>query len=152
MSRRFAIACAVVALLAGCSSGHGAAGSQQPAGSGTGGDTSTSTKPRCPSGQLGNGHFTLGRKVQITAKGFDPQVLVTGKGLHVVWTNTSSTTQSVHFDNWGSPVDSGPIPPGGNWTFHATSTGSVVYHSTYSPTLCGQLQIQLTGNGSEPGG
>jgi plastocyanin len=147
VSSRFAIACASLVLLAGCSSGH-ATGSQQSGSS----DPATSTKPECPSGALGNGHFKLGTKVQITAKGFDPQVLVTGKGLHVVWTNTSSATQSVHFDNWGSPVDSGPIPPGGSWSFHATSTGSVIYHSTYSPTTCGQLQIQLTGNGSEPGG
>src|SRR5262249_49753951 len=107
---------------------------------------------QCPPGPLGNGTFTLGTKVRITAKGFKPQVLVTGMGLRVVWTNATSTTQSVHFDNWGETIDSGPIPPGGTWTFHATSTGSVLYHSTYSPTLCGQVQIQLTGNGTEPGG
>ena len=31
-------------------------------------------------------------------------------------------------------------------------TGSVLYHSTLDGSLCGQLEIQLTGNGSEPGG
>ena len=103
-------------------------------------------------GPLGSGHFTIGTKVAIGQSGFDPQLLVTGMGLRVTWTNTSPTTQSVHFDNWETPVDSGPIAPGASWSFDAVHTGSILYHSTFDRCLKGQVQIQLTGNGNEPGG
>jgi plastocyanin len=144
--RRAALPCLVLALLlpTACSSASGA-------------DPSTahhpsSSPPSVPSSGLGNGQFGMGTKVRITASGFDPQVLVTGMGLRVTWTNDSPATQSVHFDNWGAAVDSGPIKPGQSWTFTADHTASVLYHSTYHPAFLGQLQIQLTGNGTEPGG
>jgi plastocyanin len=145
--RPAAIPCLVLALLlpSACSSGSAA---DPP----TSQHLPASSAPSVPSSGLGNGQFGLGTKVRITASGFDPQVLVTGMGLRVTWTNDSSSTQSVHFDNWGAAVDSGPIKPGQSWTFKADHTASVLYHSTYHPAFLGQLQIQLTGNGNEPGG
>jgi plastocyanin len=145
--RAAAVASLVLALVlpTGCSSSSAAdppASHTQPAAS----------TPSVPSSGLGNGQFGMGTKVRITSSGFQPQVLVTGMGLRVTWTNDSSTTQSVHFDNWGAAVDSGPIKPGQSWTFKADHTASVLYHSTYHPAFLGQLQIQLTGNGNEPGG
>jgi hypothetical protein len=152
MRAGIATACVILAALAGACSSGGAAGSSAP----TQTNALTSAQPAaqpadCPK-QLGSGHFGLGTKVKITPQGFDPQILVTGMNLNVKWTNASSKPQSVHFDNWGAPVDSGPIAPGASWTFKAAHTGSVLYHSTLDGSLCGQLEIQLTGNGSEPGG
>jgi plastocyanin len=137
----------VVVLLASaaCSSTKAASAPSRPASSAA----ATGCKDSAP---LGSGRFTIGKQIQIGAAGFEPQVLVTGMGLSVTWTNGSSTTQSVHFDNWESPVDSGPIAPGASWSFKAVHTGSVLYHSTFDPCFKGQVQIQLTGNGSEPGG
>ena len=145
--RRAAIATLPMLLLlaAACSSSKPSIGASVP--------SRTTAPSACASaGPLGAGHFKIGKQISIGAKGFDPQVLVTGMGLDVTWTNGSPTTQSVHFDNWGSPVDSGPIAPGKSWTFKAVHTGSVLYHSTFDPCLKGQVQIQLQGNGSEPGG
>ena len=145
--RRTSITVLLVLLLtaAACSSSKPSIGASDPAGS--------TTRTKCKdTGPLGSGHFTIGKRVSIGATGFDPQVLVTGMGLNVTWTNGSSATQSVHFDNWGVPVDSGPIAPGKSWTFKAVHTGSVLYHSTFDPCFKGQVQIQLQGNGSEPGG
>ena len=145
--RPAAIPCLVLALLlpSACSSSSAA---DPP----TSQHHPSSSVPSVPSSGLGNGQFGLGTKVRITTSGFDPQVLVTGMGLRVTWTNDSSSTQSVHFDNWGVAVDSGPIKPGQSWTFKADHTASVLYHSTYQPAFLGQLQIQLTGTGNEPGG
>jgi hypothetical protein len=153
MRARVATACVILAALAGACSSGGAAGSSAPATHATSGPSvQPAAQPaNCPK-QLGGGHFGLGTKVKITPQGFDPQILVTGMNLAVTWTNASSKPQSVHFDNWGAPVDSGPIAPGASWTFKAGHTGSVLYHSTLDGSLCGQLEIQLTGNGSEPGG
>jgi plastocyanin len=144
--RRRTVSAILVVLLASaaCSSTKAAAPSQ-PAGS---------TAPaKCKdSGPLGSGHFTIGKQVKIGTSGFEPQLLVTGMNLTVTWKNTSSTPQSVHFDNWETPIDSGPIAPGASWSFKAVHTGSVLYHSTFDPCFKGQVQIQLTGNGAEPGG
>jgi plastocyanin len=132
-------------MAAACSSSKPSIGASAPA--------SSAAHAKCKdAGPLGSGHFTIGKRVSIGTAGFAPQVLVTGMGLSVTWTNTSSTPQSVHFDNWESPVDSGPIAPGKSWSFTAAHTGSVLYHSTFDPCFKGQVEIQLMGNGSEPGG
>jgi plastocyanin len=134
-----------ILLAAGCGTGS-SGGSSSAAQSGPGIGVSV------PSSGLGGGHFGMGTRVRITDAGFDPQVLVTAMGLKVTWVNDSGATESVHFDNWGAPVDSGPIKPGASWSFMASHTASVIYHSTYDPRFLGQLQIQLSGSGVEPGG
>jgi hypothetical protein len=62
---------------------------------------------------------------------------------NIIWKNTTSGPQSVHFDNFGRRLDSGPIPPGGTWTFHAATTGSITYHSTYDRRFRGRLLVQI---------
>ena len=142
---RASIVCLSVA--ASCSSSHQATGAL------SGGGGSSQQSPACSSkGVPGNGHFKIGKQITIGDHGFDPLILVTGMGLTVTWTNRSSTTQSVVFDNWDTPLDSGPIGPGQSWTFKAVHTGSVIYHSSSAPCRLAQLQIQLQGNGTEPGG
>jgi hypothetical protein len=88
----------------------------------------------------------MGTSILITASGFRPRILLAPMGAPVVWKNVSSRTQSVHLDNFGSPVDSGPIKPGGTWSFNPNAQLSIVYHSTYDRRFRGQLQVQLVGN------
>ncbi len=88
----------------------------------------------------------MGTTILITASGFRPRILLAPMGTPVVWKNVSSSTQSVHLDNFGSPVDSGPIKPGGAWSFNPNAQLSIVYHSTYDRRFRGQLQVQLVGN------
>jgi len=85
---------------------------------------------------------TVGHCIFITSSGFDPNVLVAPMGIDITWTNTSSKPASIVFDNYFKKVDSGPIPPGGTWKFHAGELVSIVYHSPDIPHSQSQLQIQ----------
>jgi hypothetical protein len=67
-------------------------------------------------------------------------------GVPIVWHNASTKTQSVHLDNFGTKIDSGPIKPGATWSFNPKAEISIVYHSTYDPSFRGQLQVQPIGN------
>ncbi len=136
--------CILVILIAACAA---ACSSSSASGGSSGGASGPSSSvPAPPSTGLGNGHFTIGKKVSITSAGFQPQVLYTPMGSTVTWTNRSDATQSVHFDNWdpATPVDSGDIPPGGTWKFTFKTTGSVVYHSNQHPSFLGSVEIRLT--------
>jgi len=93
----------------------------------------------------GNGEVALGTSVTITSAGFTPKVLVAPLGKSVTWRNESRSTQSVHFDNAGERLDSGPIRPGETWTFDPPGAVSLLYHSTYTPKFKAQLQVQLLG-------
>jgi hypothetical protein len=84
--------------------------------------------------------------VVISSTGFRPKVLLAPMGVPIVWRNTSTKTQSVHLDNFGTKVDSGPIKPGASWSFNPNAEISIVYHSTFDPSFRGQLQVQPIGN------
>ena len=141
--RALVVAAALVAL-SGCTSGHNTASSD---GGSSSGSSVTSVKPKCPANFQDTGHFLFTQKVGITSKGFTPVVAVAGINKRVVWTNRSTTTQSVYFDTWGGAHPHSPaIPPGGSWSWNPGRTGSGLYHSTYDPTLCGELVVQLIGN------
>jgi hypothetical protein len=100
------------------------------------------------SGSSGGGssgvHITIppsvGSKVLITNKGFQPNNLLSHTG-KITWRNVSSRTESVHFDNYDRRVDSGPIPPGGSWSFTQTKLVSIVYHSTYDRRFHGHVEV-----------
>jgi hypothetical protein len=94
----------------------------------------------------GNAQFAMGATVVISNSGFRPKVLLAPMGVPIVWRNSSTRTQSVHLDNFGTKVDSGPIKPGATWSFNPKAEISIVYHSTYDPSFRGQLQVQAIGN------
>ena len=91
----------------------------------------------------GNRAYALGHRIYITDNGFAPLHLIAGINRPVVFVNASSRTQGVEFINYGSTVESGPIPPGGTWTFRPTVAVSVIYRSTAPPHSIGYLQLQL---------
>jgi hypothetical protein len=88
----------------------------------------------------------MGLVIVITPTGFSPQILLAPMGPAITWENKSGAVQSVHLDNFGSRVDSGPIKPGHAWTFNPHAALSIVYHSTYTPSFQGQLQVQAVGD------
>ena len=88
----------------------------------------------------------MGKTIIITPTGFSPAVLIAPLGPAITWENESGTVQSVHLDNFGSPVDSGPIQPGHAWSFNPHSASSIIYHSTYHPSFRAQLQVQAVGD------
>lgn len=139
---------AALAVLPGC----GASSSSSSPQTGSGAPSAASTSPGAAAStsyyakDRGNAQFAMGTTVVITRSGFQPQQLLAPVGYAIVWKNLSGSTQSVHLDNFGSRVDSGPIPPGGSWSFNPKAQLSIVYHSTYHPRFHGQLQVQQVGN------
>jgi hypothetical protein len=143
---RPALRCAVVAASAALISGCGSSGS---ASSSTIRTTPPPASTNLRSGYAkdrGNAQFAMGATVFISNSGFRPKILLAPMGIPVVWRNVSTKTQSVHLDNFGTKVDSGPIRPGATWSFNAKAQISIVYHSTYDPRFRGQLQVQAIGN------
>jgi len=86
-------------------------------------------------------NFDRGQSVEITPSTVIPKQLIAAAGFPVVWINHSGTTQDIHFDNV-EDVDSGPIPPGGTWSYTTIRTISIVYHSTVDPAIKGAVQMQ----------
>ena len=89
-------------------------------------------------------NFDRGQSVEITASTVIPKQLIAAAGFPVVWINHSGRTQDIHFDNVEN-VDSGPIPPGGTWSYVTNVTISIVYHSTVDPGIKGAVQMQPLG-------
>jgi hypothetical protein len=139
--------CAALAATAALMSGCGSSGA---APSGTTHRTtppaSTTTSGAGYSKDHGNAQFAMGTTVVISNTGFRPKVLLAPMGVPIVWRNASTKTQSVHLDNFGTKVDSGPIKPGATWSFNPKAEISIVYHSTFDPSFRGQLQVQAIGN------
>lgn len=123
--RRLLGACAVaaVALLAPACGSGGASGGGAPI------STAHRTDP----------NFDFGQTVTITTSGFRPRQIVTLLGRPVQWRNSSGVTQSVVFDHF--PQRSGPIPPGGTWTFTPRNEISITYHSGTRPELHGAVEV-----------
>lgn len=138
--RRLAAASAVLALILVACGGSGSATSAPPSA-----QTAPQTQPE--SSGSSSQATALGTNVLITGAGFQPLLLVAPMGEPITWKNVSSSTQSVHLDNFGRRVDSGPIHPGDAWTFNPKVLASITYHSTYGDHFKGQLQIQLPGFG-----
>ena len=111
--RRVVVLTAAVALLAGVACGGGGS-STAPTGSPT---ASRSPDP----------YFDSGQKIFITKEGFRPRWLVSIWKLPVVWVNQTGTVQTVIFDH--QLVRSGPIPPGGTFSWTSSHVVSVTYHA-----------------------
>jgi Ni,Fe-hydrogenase I small subunit len=139
-----ALAAVCVAVLGGCSSnGPSPAPSPSPSGFRVLGKV-TPAKPGAPLPTVPPKLSPLsyiGHVVYITHQRFVPKILVAGINHPVVFVNCTNTTQTVRFTNYEVPAGSGPIPPGGHWTFHSTYTGSYLYVAA-SPPPPGQAQLQ----------
>ena len=71
-------------------------------------------------------NFDTGQTVLVTAHSARPLWLVSLVGKPVTFRNVSSTTKRVVFDH--AAIDSGPIPPGGAFTWRPTLPLSYTYH------------------------
>ncbi len=68
-----------------------------------------------------------GQQVLIEPDGFWPQTLYANMAVSVVWTNETTVPQRVALDD--IPVESGEIPPGGQFVWSPHFGGSYTYHS-----------------------
>jgi hypothetical protein len=71
-------------------------------------------------------NFDTGQTVLVTAHSAMPLWLVSLVGNPVSFRNVSETTKRVVFDH--AAIDSGPIPPGGTFTWRPTLPLSYTYH------------------------
>jgi hypothetical protein len=132
-----AIAAAAALALAACGGG----GSGTPASSGA---PPASSAPASTVASTSDPNFGFGQTVVITAKGFRPRWLVSLVGKKVTWRNESQMTQSVVFDH--ELVRSGPIAPGGTYTYDPRTAISITYHSGRNPHLHGSVQVTPEGS------
>jgi hypothetical protein len=137
VTRRRAAALAV-ALTAALLSGCGSSNSSPSSSPSSHGRIFNLAKTRCPK----KNPPSVGHCILITNTGFEPNTLVAPMGIDITWTNTSAKPVSVVFTNYYKPLDSGPIPPGGTWKFHAGELASIIYHAPQIPRSRSQLQIQ----------
>jgi hypothetical protein len=82
--------------------------------------------------------FDFGQVVCITETGVRPRVLVSIAGQAVTWRNETSAPQSIRFVAFAA--HSGPIPPGGTWSYTPKLPLSLAYHTSSSSRLA-QVQV-----------
>lgn len=71
--------------------------------------------------------------------GFDPPVARVFQGTAVTWANTDSVARSVEADEGGFKSPS--IPPGGSWTYTASTPGRFNYHDGTRPYTVGSIEV-----------
>jgi hypothetical protein len=108
--KKLVLMVALAALLAGGCGGAGSGAANAPVSS-----VSHSIDP----------NFDTGQTVLLTANSPRPLWLVSLVGKPVIFRNSSSTTKRVVFDH--AAIDSGPIPPGGTFTWRPTLPLSYTY-------------------------
>ncbi|HXY71391.1 MAG TPA: hypothetical protein VEM41_02505 [Actinomycetota bacterium] len=89
----------------------------------------------------GNAQYALGHTAYITDSGFAPVHLVAGVNKAVVFWNATAESQQIRFLNYGVPIASPVIPPGGSWAFKPNLTLSLIYVLVGRPSPKGYLQI-----------
>lgn len=77
--------------------------------------------------------------VTIPGRSYDPAQLIAVSRQTISWHNLDSTSHTVTADN--SSFDSGPIPPGGSFSWTATSPGSYAYHCSIHHFMHGEIDV-----------
>ena len=98
--------------------------------------------PATREAQSPNAGFDYGYVVWITPQGLRPATLLSGCCLPLKFENLMQQTVSIVFGY--QAVNSGPIAPGGSWSWTPPHVESVVYHTGQGPPLTGNLQVQQT--------
>jgi plastocyanin len=75
-----------------------------------------------------------------SASAFDPTELKVAVGTTVVWSNRDAVARSVKSDD-GKTFVSPTIPPGGSWTYTATTAGQFNYHDGSRPYAVASLEV-----------
>lgn len=104
-----------------------------------------------PETTLGSDPFTgVGQVVTITDDSVQPLGLIAVVGNPLIWRNATAEPQTVVLDN--AEGSSGPIPPGGTWSYTPLGTVSIVYHVERDTQTQGQVQVEpYLEPGEEPG-
>lgn len=88
--------------------------------------------------------FAFGQEIRIREGSIAPAQLVAIKGNDVVVVNETSEPQELVFTNWSladGSTTTGPIPPGGSWTFQPVTVASIAFALAADDTITGRLQV-----------
>jgi hypothetical protein len=118
----------------GGNSSTGSGASVQPTSGLTPSPSPDATAGPCPAGQS----FAKGQVVCITDDGVEPRLLVAIVGNTITWRNETSEPQTVTFVAFDT--HSGPIPPGGTWSYTPKLPLSLAYRVSTTERL-GQIQV-----------
>jgi plastocyanin len=86
--------------------------------------------------------------VEITADGFNPNVLTVPSGAKVVWVNKDSNPHRVASNPYPEGTDlpgldsKDPIGPDGTYAFTFSKSGTFGYHDHFKPTVNGQVIVK----------
>jgi hypothetical protein len=83
--------------------------------------------------------FDSGQQVVILVGQVNPRILIANTKEPITWTNLTTGPQTVAFEQ--ASVSSGPIPPGGKWSFTPLVGGNIHYQTSTG----GQGSIDLQG-------
>jgi plastocyanin len=76
----------------------------------------------------------------MSATAYAPNPITVSIGGSVTWTNNDSTTHTSTGNN--ATWDSGPIPPGANFSRTFATAGSFPYHCAIHPGMVGTVTVQ----------
>ena len=82
--------------------------------------------------------FTI--EIVASGQGFDPFAFSVTKGTKLIVKNTDSEPRTFTSDDDGV-FDSGPIPPGGSFTYVADRLGKFNFHDETRPFAVGQMEV-----------
>jgi plastocyanin len=81
-----------------------------------------------------------GTDISINNAKYRPKNLTVKVGTTLTWTNNDSVPQSVTSDSPGL-FDSGPLQPGGKFSYTFSQAGTFPYHSTATTTTFGSITV-----------
>jgi plastocyanin len=82
-----------------------------------------------------------GQSVTIQDFAFNPASLSVNVGTAVTWTNKDSVPHTVTSTSPDIKFDSGPIQPGGTFSFTFSQAGTVQYHCTIHPNMVASIEV-----------
>jgi plastocyanin len=83
---------------------------------------------------------------RIVSGGFTPNPINISVGSSVMWTNSDSATHEIVADN--GAFRSGPIAPGGQYSYTFPSAGTFTYHDASNPSMSGTVNVTGSSTGS----
>ena len=104
--------------------------------------TSAAVATPSPSPSLLDANAGTGQTVQITDGGFRPAWLLSLPGQPITWQNLTDHPVAIAFDH--EDASSGPIPPGGSFSWTTQTPITVRYHQVDDPSRHGVVQAGNT--------
>lgn len=95
--------------------------------------------PTTPTGPVSSVSVVSGATT-MTTTAYSPNPITVARGTTVQWVNNDNTTHTSTAN--GGAWNSGPLAPGGQFSFTFQNAGSFPYHCTIHPNMVGTVNVQ----------